>query len=337
MDTPDISQGKYKRIFGVLFHLTKLVNSGAPLPELLQAVAQAAADLVGADTCSIMLLDDARAELLGKAQLGLDSLAEPELRFKVGEGVAGWVAERGAPALIEDVAGDARYKVLEGQTTPIVAMLCVPLATREGVIGTIAVTSSRKGAFTLEHQELLSYLGGSIVKDIENARLYRLSITDSLTKAYNRQYLFQRLPDEIERARRYGDPLSLLLFDVDHFQAFNEKHSHAAGDFVLKEIVRVVQSVVRDVDGVVRYGGEEFLLLLPKTDLAGAALLAERIRTAVQSAELPWSSTHLKVTVSLGVAQLVHGDTDEALLRRVDDALQSAKVAGHNRVGGGPA
>jgi diguanylate cyclase (GGDEF)-like protein len=331
-DTPEISQGKYKRIFGVLFHLTKLVNSGAPLPELLRAVAGAAADLVGAGTCSIMLLDEARTELLSKAAHGLGPDAELDLRFKMGEGVAGWVAEHAAPALISDVAGDARFKSLPGQTTSMASLLCVPLSTREGVIGTITATSDRVNAFTSEHEELLTYLGSSIVKDIENARLYRLSITDSLTKAFNRQYLFQRLPDEIERSKRYGDALSVLLFDVDHFKRFNDTHGHAAGDFVLKEIVRVVQGVVRDVDGLVRYGGEEFLLLLPKTDLAGASLLAERIRAAVQLAELPWSQTRLQVTVSVGAAQHAHADTDEGLLKRADEALYEAKSTGRNRV-----
>ena len=331
METPDISQGKYKRIFGVLFHLTKLVNKGTPLPKLLEAVAQSASDLVGASTCSIMLLDEARRELLGRASLGLQGV-DPDFRFKMGEGVAGWVAEHTAPARIDDVAQDPRWKPLPGTVTQMVALLCVPLSTKEGVIGTISVTSERAGAFTAEHEALLSYLGGSIVKDIENARLFRLSITDSLTKAYNRQYLFQRLPDEIERSRRYGAALSVLLFDVDRFHAFNSEHGHAAGDFVLKEIVRVVQGVVRDVDGLIRYGGEEFLLLLPETAIAGAQLLAERIREAVEQAELPWSSTRLKVTVSLGVAQMRDGDTDESLLKRVDDALQWAKSSGLNRV-----
>jgi diguanylate cyclase (GGDEF)-like protein len=334
MSGPEQNQGRYKRVFGVLFQLTKLVNSGASLPDLLRAVAQASVDLLGADTCTIMLLDESRGELLCKAAHGLASEQEQQIRFRVGEGVAGWVAECATPALIADVSQDKRFLKVEGQETPVVALLCVPLVTREGVIGTISVTSSKAGVFATEHEEVLSYLGGSVVKDIENARLYRLSITDSLTKAYNRQYLYQRLPEEVERTKRYGDPLSVVLFDVDHFLLLNDKHGHTAGDFVLKELVRVVQATVRDVDGLVRTGGEEFLLLLPKTDLVGAANTAERLRQAVQAAEFPWSNTKLRVTVSLGIAQLDEGpEADERLLKRADESLAKAKKDGRNRVG----
>lgn len=333
MDAPEVSKGSYKRILGVLFHLTKLVNEGVPLNDLLRAVARSSVDLVGADSCSIMLLDEARAELLSKAAAGLSPEEEDQISFKVGEGIAGWVAERGAPALVADASVDERFKAVPGQKLEIASLISVPLSTREGVIGVMTVTSHRKEAFGRDHLELLSYLGSSIVKDIENARLYRLSITDSLTKAYNRQYLYQRLPDEIERCRRYGGAFSIVLFDVDHFKRFNDTYGHPAGDFILKELVRLVHLTVREVDGLVRYGGEEFLLMLPKTDLRGAAELAERIRRAVDDARFQWSDQVLKVTISLGVASLQGGpDTDEHLLKRADEALYQAKSAGRNQV-----
>ena len=327
---PEVSQGTYKRIFSVLFQLTKLVNSGAELQTLLEAVAEAAVDLVGADSCSIMLFDEARRELLTRASAGVPE--RETFTFRLGEGIAGWVAEHGAPALVLDAATDPRFKEIDGQSLKISAMLCVPLLTPEGVIGTLSVTSSRPQAFGKDHEELLAYLGSSIVKDIENARLYRLSITDSLTKAYNRQFLYQRLPHEIERCRRYGGDLSVVLFDVDHFKRFNDQHGHLAGDFVLKELVRLTRTAIREVDGLVRYGGEEFLLLLPKTSLQGAAEAAERLRVAVEKMDLLWSDQHLKVTLSLGVTALAAKQTDEGLLKRVDELLYQAKAGGRNQV-----
>ncbi len=330
---PEISKGGYKRILGVLFQLTKVVNSGASLPELLRAVSSATIDLVGADSCSIMLLDENKRELLCKASSGLSEAEDEQISFKVGEGVAGWVAEKGAPALLPDITADERFKILPGQVLPIKALLCVPLTTKEGVIGVLTVTSARLGAFAKDHEDLLLYLGSSIVKDIENARLFRLSITDSLTKAYNRQYLYQRLPDEMERSRRYGDPLSLVLFDVDHFKKLNDGHGHLAGDFVLRELVRLAHATVRDVDGLVRYGGEEFLILLPKTNLKGAAELAERLRAAVERAEFPWSDQKIRITSSFGVSELSASvSTDEQFLKQADDALYQAKSDGRNRV-----
>lgn len=330
---PEASQGRYRRVVSTLFHLTKVVNSGASLHALLAAVAEASPSLVGADSCSLMLLDESRTALLTKAASGLSADEEANITFQIGEGVAGWVAEHAAPALIPEVESDSRFKRVGDQALAIASLLVVPLVTKEGVIGTLSVTSRRAGAFNKEHEELLMYLGSSIVKDIENARLYRLSITDSLTRAYNRQYLYQRLPDEMERARRYGDPLSLVLFDVDHFKRLNDTHGHPAGDFVLKELVRLVHTTVREVDGLVRYGGEEFLMLLPKTSLAGAGELAERLRAAVASAEFLWSDNTLKVTSSFGVATLEgKAMSDEVLLKRADEALYQAKAAGRNRV-----
>jgi len=330
--SPEVSKGSYKRIFSVLFQITKVVNSGAPLQALLEAVANSSVDLVGADSCSIMLLDESRKELLINAASGLSSDETDAVTFRVGEGVAGWVAEHGAPALISDAATDVRFKSVPGQKLVISSLLCVPLITKEGVIGTLTVTSARARAFGKDHEELLMYLGASIVKDIENARLYRLSITDSLTKAFNRQYLYQRLPDEIERCRRYGDQMSVVLMDVDHFKQFNDTFGHAAGDFVLKEIVRVALATIRDVDGLVRYGGEEFLMLLPKTAIEGASGAAERLRAAIEQADFLWSDQKLKVTISAGVVALWPGASDDALLKRVDELLYQAKTGGRNRV-----
>ncbi|MGC4122697.1 MAG: sensor domain-containing diguanylate cyclase [Myxococcales bacterium] len=325
--------GRFKRVIAVLFQLTKKINEAVPLPELLRAVAAAAIDLLDAETCSVMLLDDARTELLSKASAGLPAQEESSISFKVGEGVAGWVAEHGAPALIADVSTDSRFKSVPGQVTRIRSLLTVPLITKEGIIGVITVTNEKPGVFQAEHEDLLMYLGSAIVKDLENARLYRLSITDSLTKAFNRQYLYQRLPEEVERGRRYKDPLSVALFDIDHFKRFNDTYGHPAGDFVLKEVVRLAQGQSRDVDALVRYGGEEFLVLLPNTPLDGARVIAERIRKAVEQAEFPWSDRRLRVTISVGIATL--GDdvpNDEALLKKVDDALYKAKQTGRNRV-----
>lgn len=325
-EAPDISQGRYKRIFGVLFRLTKMVNAGAPLPDLLAAVARNAADLVGAETCAVMLLDETRAELLSKGTHGLTPQEEDATRFRSGEGIAGLVVRDGKRIRVDDVSQDPRFVVFPEQKTTIRSLVCVPLLTREGAIGVIAASSSRLAAFGDDHAEVLAYLGSSIVKDIETARLFRLAVSDPLTRAYNRQFLFQRLPQEIERAQRYGSPFSLSLFDLDGFQRVNAAHGHAAGDFVLKEVVKLMQAQIRDVDVLVRSGGEEFLLLLPSTPLDGARLTAERIGKAVAKAEFPWSEQALKVTVTSGTVQLERDEDDEALLQRADAALDLAKA-----------
>ena len=327
------SKGQYKRIFTVLFQLTKKVNEGGALSGLLKMVAEAATDLIDdADSCSIMLIDETGKELLSKASHGLTPEEDEKITFKVGCGIAGWVVEHGSPVLVPDVALDERFEVRAEQQLSIRSMLSVPLTTKEGTIGVISVTSARLDAFQTDHEELLTYLGASIVKDIENARLYCLSITDSLTRAYNRQYLFQHLPQEIERVRRYKTPLSIILADIDLFKRFNDTYGHLAGDFVLKEVVRLSKNQIRDVDMLVRYGGEELLFVLPSTPLAGALITAERIRKAIASAKFPWSNKQLNVTVSMGVAEFHAESTDEAFLHQADQALYLAKSEGRNCV-----
>jgi diguanylate cyclase (GGDEF)-like protein len=331
MRTPD-TNARYQRLFAVLFEITKMINSGMELTHLLRRIAGEVTGLMGANSCSIMLLDEERRELMCKAASGLGPEAEARLSFRMGEGVAGWAAATGAAAIIPDVRKDTRFAVLDGQALPIVSLLCVPLSHKGEVIGTITITADEPDAFTREDEETLTFLGGSIVLDIQNARLYRLSVTDSLTRAYNRQYLYQKLPEEIERCRRYGNRLSVIIFDIDHFKRFNDRWGHAAGDQVLREVVTVAGPAVRDVDSLVRYGGEEFLVLLPQTSGASATVIAERFRQLVEQHDFRYGGEILKVTISAGVAEYVGAADSEGFIKQADDALYRAKTHGRNRV-----
>ena len=325
-------------VFSILFEITQRMARGVPLEEALTEIARAAAEISGGDGCSVMLLDEERTALLSRATFGIPDEEAHLVRFRLGEGIAGWVATHDEPARVGDTASDDRFKALEGQTTRIRSICCVPLSTRDGVIGVITVHSAKKQAYTDEHERLLRFLAASIVKDVENARLYRLAVTDPLTRVYNRQWLFERLPAEVERHRRYGDPLALVMFDVDHFKKVNDTFGHQVGDDALKALAMAALEVVREVDGVVRYGGEEFLVVSPKTDAAGAAVVAERLRERVESVRIPAGDATVKITISLGVAELGPSDREAAdLIARVDAALFEAKNAGRNRVVVAPA
>jgi diguanylate cyclase (GGDEF)-like protein len=168
----------------------------------------------------------------------------------------------------------------------------------------------------------------------------RLSLRDPLTEAYNRRFLVERLPQEIKRAYRYQRPLSLVLLDLDHFKVVNDIHGHQAGDTVLRECVRLTQEGVRDdVDWLVRYGGEEFVVVLPETDHAGALIVAERLRARLAAHAVPWNGAGLRVTASFGVATLAlfpekRHHSLESLLEAADRCLYRAKEEGRNRVAG---
>jgi len=217
--------------------------------------------------------------------------------------------------------------------------LAVPVRVHDQAVGVLAVLDHEDGMgigpFSDGHVELLTSLAAQAAASIENARLFELATVDGLTKLYIRRFFEQRFADETRRALRYGSPLSLLMIDIDHFKRFNDTYGHATGDEVLRLVAGVIRKTVReDVDIPARYGGEEMLVLSPETDAEGAMRLAERIRHAIETTELPGPEGQtLQVTVSVGVATLPdHAATDEALLEFADQALYRSKRAGRNRV-----
>jgi two-component system, cell cycle response regulator len=164
----------------------------------------------------------------------------------------------------------------------------------------------------------------------------RLSITDPLTGAYNRRYLMEQLPREIDRASRYGRHLATVMCDVDHFKKINDTQGHLIGDDVLKWFVAQVQSSVRNVDWVARYGGEEFVIVLPETNVTSAAIAAEHVRAQLAGTTFAAPTGKLSVTASFGVSgwagSVPQAATLDALMARADEGVYASKSAGRNRV-----
>ncbi|WP_448205167.1 GGDEF domain-containing protein [Azospirillum sp. sgz302134] len=168
-------------------------------------------------------------------------------------------------------------------------------------------------------------------------RLRQLSITDPLTGACNRRHFFDVAEQEMARSRRYDRPVALLVLDVDHFKRINDTHGHAVGDEALRVFTDACQSVLRGNDLLGRMGGEEFAILLPETDAAGAALVAERIRARTAELSVPAGAEEVRFTVSIGLASCHAGSRSvDGLLSCADEALYRAKAAGRNRVVAAP-
>ncbi len=166
-------------------------------------------------------------------------------------------------------------------------------------------------------------------------KLYEGSTRDALTLAYNRKYAGERLASEVAYAQRHGTPLSLLMFDLDHFKNVNDSAGHLAGDAVLRVVAAQVQRTIRTEDVLARYGGEEFVVLVRGIEHKSVFILADRIRVGVERLTIPWESRTLKVTVSIGVASLAEcapKATVEALVALADERLYRAKAGGRNRV-----
>jgi len=161
------------------------------------------------------------------------------------------------------------------------------------------------------------------------ARLRHMSETDSLTGLFNRRKLLSTLSERFHEYQRYGHPLAILMFDIDHFKQINDRFGHMIGDEVLRHISQVFTGSLRKVDLLARFGGEEFAVLLPHTDLEQARMVAERLRQLV--VQTPCDD--LEVTISVGVSVVTAGDSGpQEVLKRADDALYEAKRSGKNRV-----
>lgn len=180
---------------------------------------------------------------------------------------------------------------------------------------------------------IFKYFSGADVEAQYHEEIYRMTIIDGLTQIYNKRYLYEALDREIVRGRRHERELCILMFDIDHFKRINDVHGHLAGDYVLKEVARVVQGRIRRDEVFARYGGEEFSIILPETPLSGAVALAESLRQKVADHAFVFQADSIKVTISLGAALMEESDrTASDVIKRADEKLYQAKRTGRNRV-----
>lgn len=191
------------------------------------------------------------------------------------------------------------------------------------------------GPLRNEQREIIGvYITVQDVTDfvIYEEKLATMAKTDGLTGIYNRRYLDQRLQEELDRCQRHGNPLSLLLLDIDHFKKINDTHGHLCGDYALRGIAAELRQNLRRIDILGRYGGEEFCCILPETPLEQAVMLAERCRERIAATPLCCIDRTLTLSTSIGVTGQLPDDTVDTIIKRADDALYQAKRMGRNRV-----
>jgi diguanylate cyclase (GGDEF)-like protein len=248
-----------------------------------------------------------------------------------------WAAKLARPLLLTrqcHAEADALLQAMDAAS-----VLVVPLFVRNRVMGSLQLFGERTDSFSREDAQLLWILSlvaeSMLARDYSNETLLRFAFTDFLTGLKTRGYFEQQLEMELARSERRGTPVAVLMIDIDHFKRLNDAYGHHAGDLVLRDVAAILTHDLREIDIASRYGGEEFILLLPETDLQGAKLVAQRLRTAVEQAsfftEAGANPEH--VTISIGVALF----PEEArfkrdLLEAADAALYEAKDQGRNRV-----
>jgi diguanylate cyclase (GGDEF)-like protein len=211
----------------------------------------------------------------------------------------------------------------------------VALEVSEDQTAVMTLYSSEAG-FGADARDAVAWIAEQALIALENARLHglvqRQAVTDELTGLANRRRFLSQLDAEISRSRRSGSPLGLVLADLDDFKRINDTYGHEAGDVALRSFAEILETMARDIDLPVRLGGEEFAVLLPDTDIAGATLLAERLRLSLESTRIGWPATDIRLTASFGVSSFPGAASAEDLLNDADRRLYDAKRSGKNRV-----
>ncbi len=316
------------RELSILYEVGQGLISSLELDTLFDATLQRLKDSMNFVNCAILFVDEGNNELYFRSSIGY-SEEVTRMRLKMGEGLTGYAAQTGKLVYVPDVNKDSRYIKGMGETQSEVT---VPLEVGRKVIGVLDVESPMINAFGEWEINMLKSVAAQLSVVIENSMLYEetraLSLTDPLTEVANRRHFNIILDAELKRSERYGRPLSLIIIDLDHFKEYNDRYGHPAGDVVLKEFTKTMIAEIRDIDFMARYGGDEFIIILPETDVLFAKLVGERIRQKIEINPIDPS-----ITISLGIASFPKDSRDrESLIESADRALYIAKQLGGNRI-----
>ncbi len=345
-----------KSILQTLIEVTDQLSRHLEIDVLLKLIAKVAAELVETERASVRMLNPTGDKLLAIARSSTSFHLNPAVDFRYGEGLMGWIVKHQQAIRSGDAEADPRFVARPGMKDTMGSFLGVPIIVGRNSLGVIAAVHPEKEYFTELHEQALTLLAGICAPQLEIARLSRLATVDPLTGALNRRAMEHlmsaagpSLKDAAPVARTVtagavaaeaGDTaaevkepavVSAIMADIDHFKQVNDTYGHLMGDQVLKQIATILASVVRAGDAVIRYGGEEFLIMLSGVASERALAIAERARTAIEATTFHFHEVTFHVTISMGVAQLRPGESREDLIKRADEALYEAKHAGRNR------
>jgi len=318
----------------VLFEAAKAVSGTLDLRTVLDSLVSVTCRAFGYENGALLMVEAATGDLIVEAAYGYQ---HPVIgvRVALGTGISGWVARTGSPLVVDDVSQEPRYYQVDDRVR---SEMAVPLIAEGKVLGVFNIESTRLAAFGPRDLHLLGTLASYAVVAIQNARLYeqaqRLAITDGLTELYNHRYFYEALERLIERARRDAQPLALIMAEIDRFKQHNDTYGHKSGDEVLRTIAGLLRRGIRPSDIVARYGGDEFMVVLPGASGAAAYEMAERLRRTVEAYPLLANGDIItSITMSVGVAAFPQdGRTAGALVEAVDRAQYLAKRSGGNKV-----
>ena len=318
-----------------VFHeLGKAITSSLQLDQVLRTIMEKIEEVLRPDTWSLLLMDEEKQELYFEIATGKGAEALKDVRIKMGQGIAGWVAQTGEAVVVPDTSQDSRFFAQVDERTRVETRSIVAVAVRfrQQCLGVIELINCvGPGGFSTRDLALLEALADYAAIAIENARhvqkIHELTITDDCTTLYNARHMNFILDTEIYRSQRYSYEFSLIFIDLDHFKSVNDTHGHLTGSKLLGEIGNVVKSNCRLIDFAFRYGGDEFVVLLPQTSKENACRVARRLHKLVgETVWLQESGLNVRITASVGVASYpADARTKADLLHLADEAMYGVK------------
>jgi len=318
----------------VFQELGKALTSSLQLDQVLRTIMEKIDEFLRPDNWSLLLLDEAKQELYFELAVGKASQALKDVRIKMGQGIAGWVAQHGETVVVPDTTKDTRFfsKVDEKTKTETQSIVAVPVRFRDTCLGVIELINCiGPEGFDPRDLKLLEALADFAAIALENARhvkrIHELTITDDCTSLYNARHMGFILETEIYRSQRYNYEFSIVFIDLDHFKQVNDTHGHLVGSRLLAEIGNALKEHCRLIDFAFRYGGDEFVILLPQTSKDNALNVARRLHKLIrESTWLTAQGLNIRLTPSMGVASYpMDSRTKEGLLHLADEAMYLVK------------
>jgi diguanylate cyclase (GGDEF)-like protein len=326
----------------IIFHdVAKALTSSLDLDSILQTIMEKMAEYFRPDTWSLLMVDDEHDELYFAIAVGDKAELLKNIRLKMGEGIAGWVAKHGERAVVPDAEADPRFakRIDEATKWETRSIVCFPLRSKLRVLGVIQLVNIDLSHFSDQEVFFLQSLCDYAAIAIENARwverIQELTITDDCTGLYNARHLYKTLETEVYRSSRFGYEFSVLFIDLDHFKAVNDTHGHLIGSKLLAEIGYLVKAQLRLIDFAFRYGGDEFVVLLPQTGKDSALVVAKRLQNAMRgTAFCRDEGLNLNVRASIGLATYPH-DARAAhdIIRQADEMMYLVKNTTRDNIG----
>jgi diguanylate cyclase (GGDEF)-like protein len=326
----------------LVFHqLARSLTSSFDLDTILRTILEQMEQFVEADLWTLLMLDEERQELHYAIAAGGEEASLRDLRVKVGEGVAGWVVQHGETLIVPEAQHDPRVVQANPQVPRSVrSVIALPLRGRKGTHGAIEIFNpdpEKLGDYTIAFLHILADFAAIAIENAHDvARIQQLTITDDTTGLYNVRHLYEVLGRELDRSLRAGDPVSLMFLDLDRFKLVNDAHGHLVGSELLARTGQRLQELSRKQDWCFRYGGDEFVILMPQTGAQAAKDRArDLLRALIESRFSMKDGLELSVCASVGVATCpADGITVHAVIGAADSRMYAVKNNGRGTVHG---